>query len=105
MQPDAKVIDQLVRQIVDAVQPLRIVLFGSAVRGSLGPDSDIDVLVVMPEGAHRRKTAQQLYRDVIGLGVPFDVLVATPTDLERHKDNVGLIYRTILLEGQVVYAR
>ena len=105
MQPDAKVIEQLVRQIVDAVQPLRIVLFGSAVRGSLGPDSDIDVLVVMPEGAHRRKTAQQLYRDVIGLGVPFDVLVATPTDLERHKDNVGLIYRTILLEGQVVYAR
>ena len=104
MQPDAKVIDQLIREIVDAVQPLRIVLFGSAARGSLGPDSDIDVLVVMPEGTHRRKTAQQLYRDVIGLGVPFDVLVATPADLERHKDNVGLIYRTILLEGQVVYA-
>ena len=104
MQPDAKVIEQLVRQIVDAVQPLRIVLFGSAAQGSPGPDSDIDVLVVMPEGTHRRKTAQQLYRDVIGLGVPFDVLVATPADLERHKDNVGLIYRTILLEGQVVYA-
>lgn len=104
MQPDAKVIDQLIREIVNAVQPLRIVLFGSAARGSLGPDSDINVLVVMPEGTHRRKTAQQLYRDVTGLGVPFDVLVATPADLERHKDNIGLIYRTILREGRVVYA-
>ena len=36
--------------------------------------------------------------------IPFDVLVATPQDLEMHKDNVGLIYRTILQEGVEVYA-
>ena len=58
----------------------------------------------MPEGVHCRRTAQLLYRQIRGLGVPFDVLVTTPTTLERHKDNIGLIYRTILNEGKEVYA-
>ena len=104
MQSDPEIIEQLVRRIIEIVQPLRIILFGSAARGELGPDSDIDVLVVMPEGVHRRQTAQLLYRQIRGLGVPFDILAATPDDLERHKDNIGLIYRTILQEGIEVYS-
>ena len=103
MQSDPEVIEQLVRRIIELVQPLRIILFGSAARGEMGPDSDIDVLVVMPEGVHRRRTAQLLYRQIRGLGVPFDILVATPDDLERHKDNIGLIYQIILREGREVY--
>ncbi|MEJ2746869.1 MAG: nucleotidyltransferase domain-containing protein [Anaerolineae bacterium] len=79
-------------------------IFGSAVRGDLTPDSDIDVLVVMREGVHRRKTAQLLYQKITGLGVPFDILVATPNDLERHKNNIGLIYQAVLQEGVEVYA-
>jgi uncharacterized protein len=39
-----------------------------------------------------------------GLGVPFDILVATPEDLELHCNNPGLIYQTILREGMEVYA-
>ncbi len=104
MQSDLEVIEQLVQHIIELVQPLRIILFGSAARGEMGADSDIDVLVVMPEGVHRRQTAQLLYRQIRGLGVPFDILVATPNDLERHRDNIGLIYRTILREGREVYA-
>ena len=104
MQSELKVIEQLVRHIVETVQPLRIILFGSAARGEMGPDSDIDVLAVMPEGVHRRHTAQLLYRQIRGLGVPFDILVATPDDLEKHKDNIGLIYQSILREGREVYA-
>lgn len=94
----------LIDRIVELIHPLRILLFGSAARGEVGPDSDVDLLVVMPDGTHRRHTAQRLYRDIRGVQVPFDVIVATPTDLEKHKDNVGLIYRTILREGKEVYA-
>jgi predicted nucleotidyltransferase len=104
MQPNSKAINILVQSIVGAVHPLKIILFGSAARGDMSPDSDIDVLVVMPEGVHRRRTAQFLYRQITGLGVPFDILVATPDDLEKHKDNIGLIYRTVLREGREVYA-
>lgn len=44
-------LDELVKRTVEAVRPLRIILFGSAARGEMGPDSDIDLLVVMPEGS------------------------------------------------------
>jgi len=104
METHSKVVDELVRRIVEEVNPLRIILFGSAVRGEVGPNSDIDLLVVMPQGVHRRRTAQLLYQNITGLGVPFDILVATPEDLEKHKNNIGLIYRTILQEGREIYA-
>ena len=48
MQPDANIIDQLVERIVEVVNPLKIILFGSAARGEMGPDSDVDVLVSCP---------------------------------------------------------
>lgn len=71
----------------------------------MGLESDIDVLVVMPNGTHRRKAAQTLYREVEGVRVPFDAVVATPEDLDRYKDSIGLIYRTVLEEGVVIYAQ
>jgi uncharacterized protein len=104
MDTHSTAIDDLVRRIVEEVHPLRIILFGSAARREAGPDSDIDLLVVMPEGVHRRRTAQLLYQNVTGVGVPFDILVATPDDLRKHKDKIGLIYRTVLKEGREVYA-
>jgi predicted nucleotidyltransferase len=104
MEVHENTIDVLVRRIVEEVHPIRIILFGSAARGKVEEDSDIDLLVVMPEGVHRRRIAQLLYQKIIGLGAPFEILVATPADLQKHKNNIGLIYRTILQEGKEVYA-
>lgn len=104
MQDNSEIIHFLVQRIVEEIHPLRIIIFGSAARNEMEKGSDIDLLVVMPEGTHRRHTAQFLYRNIRGVEVPFDILVASPSDLEKHKDNIGLIYRTILQEGRVVYA-
>jgi predicted nucleotidyltransferase len=104
MLSNPKVIESLVQKIVEAVHPLKIILFGSYARDKSNPESDIDVLVVMPEGVHCRRTAQLLYRQIKGLGVPFDILVTTPIALEKHKDNIGLIYRTVLKQGREIYA-
>ena len=98
-------IDRLVGEVVKRVNPLRIVLFGSAARDEAGEQSDIDLLVVMPDGVHRRRTAQKLYREIKGLRVPFDIVVATVQDLEKHKDNDGLIYKNALKEGIEVYGQ
>ncbi|MCH8113145.1 MAG: nucleotidyltransferase domain-containing protein, partial [Proteobacteria bacterium] len=51
----------------------------------------------------RRHTAQHLYRVVEGVTVPFDVVVATPSDLQKHRDNPGLIYQQALQEGKMLY--
>ncbi|MBI2267295.1 MAG: nucleotidyltransferase domain-containing protein [Armatimonadetes bacterium] len=104
MASHSKRVDELVQRIVNEVHPLRIILFGSAACEEATPNSDIDVLVVMPEGSHRRRTAQLLYEKISGMVVPFDIIVATPGDLKKHENNIGLIYRTILLEGREIYA-
>lgn len=96
-------LDSLVRQIVEAVHPVKIILFGSAARGEMGPDSDFDLLVVMPDGTQRRKTARMLYQTVNGNGAAKDFLVTTESDLIRYANNIGLIYKTILREGELVY--
>jgi hypothetical protein len=58
----------------------------------------------MPDGTHKRQTAQRLYRELRGLPVPIDILVTTQGDLDRQRDNPGLIYGTVLREGRQLYA-
>jgi hypothetical protein len=70
----------------------------------MGQDSDVDLLVVMPEGTHRRRTSQFLHTQLFGIPAAVDIVVATPGDLERHGDHPGLIYQAALHEGREVYA-
>ena len=104
MHPDPNIIDDLVRRIVEVVHPLRIILFGSAARGDMGPDSDIDILVVVPDGTHQRHTVQTIYRHLIGLRATVDVVVATESDLQQYGDNFSLVYYPALREGRAIYA-
>lgn len=104
MQPDPAQLDELVRRIVEAVHPLKIILFGSAARGEMGPDSDVDIMVVMPEGTPQRPTAQFLYTQLRGLPLAVELVVTTPSRLEKYGDSLGLVYRTVLREGRELYA-
>jgi len=105
MEIDFALIRKLSDNIIQLVHPFRIILFGSAARGESNSRSDIDLLVVMPEDTHRRHTAQFLYRKLKGIGIPFDLIIATPSDLEKYKNNHGLIYKTVLEEGKEIYAK
>jgi len=104
MGPTAADIQKIVHAIVEEVHPRRVILFGSAARGEARKSSDIDLLVVVSDGSHRRKTARRLYQAVSGAGVPFDLVIATEGDLARYGDRIGLVYRTALAEGRVLYA-
>lgn len=98
-----EILDELVQRIVQAVQPRRIVLFGSAARGQMGRHSDLDVLVVMPDGVHRRETARRIYRALSGLGVAKDVVVVTESDVRRFADEPSLVICPALKEGRELY--
>lgn len=97
------VLDRLVSKIVETVHPRRILLFGSAARGQMGPHSDVDLLVVMPDGAHRRQTAQRLYRALAGLGVAKDIVVVTESDVRQFADEPSLVVHPALKEGRELY--
>ena len=98
-----EVLAVLVTRIVDAVGPRRIILFGSAARGQMGPHSDLDVLVVVSDGIHRRQAARAIYRALSGLGVAKDVVVVTETDVEQFGEDPSLVIRPALLEGRELY--
>lgn len=94
---------EVVRRIVEVASPDRIILFGSTARGESGPQSDLDLLVVKTGVAHRRRLAQRIYKHLLGVEVPVDVLVVTPEDVEAFKNRVGTMIGPALREGRVVY--
>jgi uncharacterized protein len=93
----------IVQKIVVAVQPKRILLFGSGAKGRMGPDSDVDLLVIMPDGIHRRRMAQDIYRSLTGLGMAKDIVVATESVVRDHGDNPSLVLFPALREGTELY--
>ena len=99
------ILDEIIRRIIETADPLRLILFGSAVRGEIGPNSDLDILVVVPSGVHRRNTARSIYRNLIGVGFATDIVVVTEEDIERYKDNIGLVIKPALEQGRLLYAR
>jgi len=104
VKPDATELNDLVRRILRVVRPLKVVLFGSAARGEMGPDSDLDVLVIVPNGADTRMITRRIYRALIGFGEAADVIVATEDEIARYGGNFSLVYYPALKEGREIYA-
>lgn len=102
--PSKEVLDDAVRRILSVVKPRRIILFGSAARGNMGPHSDLDFLVVMPDGVHRRRTSAEIFKALRGLSLSKDVIVVTEQDVEQFGDNPSLIIRPAFSEGKELYA-
>ena len=97
------VLNEVVRRVVEVARPLRVVLFGSAAKGTMGPDSDLDLLVVVPDGTHRRQTASHIYSRLCGLGYPKDVIVVTEQDVKEYGENPSLIIKPALSGGRELY--
>lgn len=98
------VLDDVIARVVRTAEPDRIVLFGSAAHGDLRPGSDLDLLVIKRGVTHRRHLAQAIYRAMVGVGVPVDVVVVTPEDVAAYKDGVATIIGPALRDGREVYA-
>ncbi len=94
---------EIIRRIIEVAQPDKIILFGSAAREEMGPNSDIDLLVIK-SGANRLELTGQIYRHMHGVGEAVDIVVVTPEDVERYRNSHALVIAPALREGKVVYA-
>lgn len=103
--PNSVLLDDLVRRIRTVLEPKRIVLFGSAARGAMGPDSDLDVLVVADEGVHRIRTSQAIYGSLRGFGHATDIVVVTDEDVRRDFGKSWSVITPALQEGREIYAQ
>jgi predicted nucleotidyltransferase len=98
-------IDRMVKRIVNRFHPDKIILFGSQARGDAGPDSDVDLLVVLPvDGSvvEQRLAIRHVLHDI---PIPLDVVVTDPKDFAWRKDVVGTIEWPATREGKLLYAR
>jgi uncharacterized protein len=100
-----RTIDRMVRRIVKQFHPDRVILFGSHARGNAGPDSDVDLLVVMPVTGSRWEKGVEIGVALHGFGVAKDIVVTTPEAFAWRKEVPGTIERPASLEGKVLYAR
>jgi uncharacterized protein len=96
---------EMVSRIVSRFHPDKIILFGSHARGDAGPDSDVDLLVVMAVEGSRRERSVEIGVVLHDIPLAKDIVVVTPSDIEKRQDIPGTLIRPALQEGKVLYAR
>lgn len=98
------VLAEIVRRLVEAYDPEGVYLFGSTARGDAGPDSDYDLLVVVPDDAPKeRKRSRLAYEVLRGTGVAADVLVCTHSYFEQRRHLKASLPGTVLREGKKLH--
>lgn len=102
MEPDPKTLREIVRRIVETAQPEKIILFGSAAQGTMGPNSDIDLLIVK-DGVDAFDLMGLIYKNLYGVDSAVDAIVVSSADVERYKDSPVLVIKPALQEGRVIY--
>lgn len=102
---DDLVLAEIVRRLVAAYEPERIYLFGSKARGDAGPDSDYDLMVVVPDDAPpARRRSRLAYEALRGTGRAADVLVCTRSSFDSRLHVRASLPAAIVSEGRLLHA-
>jgi len=102
---DDLVLAEIVRRLAEAFHPEQIYLFGSQARADAGPDSDYDLMVIVPDSAPpERRDSRHAHEVLWGLWTAVDVLVWTKNAFESCLHLKASLPSIILDEGRLVYA-
>lgn len=101
---DNPALSEIVRRLVAVYHPERIYLFGSVARGDAGPDSDYDLMVIVPDDAPpERRRSRLAYRALRGTGTAADVLVWAKSSFDRRTRVDASLPATVVREGRLLY--
>jgi len=99
-------IKPLVSKIVDKYHPDKVYLFGSYAWGSPTVDSDVDLFIVKEDvDKSQRKRRRKLRALLFGGGIPFDLFVYTPSEVDERLELGDFFIRNIIEKGKVLYDR
>ena len=101
IQRDVATLKEVVRRIVKVAQPDQVILFGSAARGQLRPNSDFDLLVVKSGVSDTYELTRHLHAHLFDIRMPIDLIVATPEEIQASQYKMlGQIY----VQGRRMYS-
>ena len=100
---DPKLVQEIVRRIVETVHPEKIILFGSLARGHARPESDLDLLVIAQSQEPRYRRSAPLYGILSDIFIPMDILVYSPEEVEEWSGVRQAFVTTAIREGRVLY--
>ncbi len=96
-------LSEVVRRVLKAGSPHKIVLFGSRARGDSRPDSDLDLLILEDSELPRYERSPRYYHALAGVFPAKDILVYTPEEVREWCDVPNAFVTTALREGKVLY--
>jgi len=101
---DSPILAEIVRRLVEVYHPERIYLFGSVARGDAGPDSDFDLMVIVPDDAPGPlRRSGKAYEALWDVGTSGDILVWPRGSFEKLVHLRASLPATILREGRLLY--
>ncbi len=103
---DEELFTEMVRRILEIIDPIKIILFGSYASGKSGEESDVDILVIVEDiETTRRELRLKIRKALRPFLIPKDIVVTTPKDVEEWKDVPQAFITSIIRKGKVIYER
>jgi len=101
--PKNSILDEIIGRIVKVAAPERIILFGTAARGNMHENSDINLLIIKPGTYNPRVIAADIHLCLFGIGQAVDLVIVTPEQVEHYKNSPSMVVYPALREGRVIY--
>ncbi len=95
-------IEQLSASIASEFKPQKIVLFGSHAWGTPTPDSDVDMLVILPFVGKGWQMAAAI-REKVVVTFPLDLIVRTQSQIKERLNNHDTFMCKIIEKGRVLH--
>lgn len=100
----SSLLPEVARRLVAGLKAERVILFGSYAWGNPDADSDIDLLVIVPDSElSPTQRAMRAYRYLRGLPFPIDVLVRTRAEVDRATRVPASLISEVLERGRALY--
>ncbi len=100
---DEQTMQDLVKCLVAAAQPTRVILFGSYARGDATAGSDLDLMVIQPHVSDSYAEMIRLHQAVGDVGVGVGLLVYSEADYRRRSQVPGTVLYWARKEGRPLY--
>lgn len=99
-------ISEIKEKIVKEINPEKVILFGSYAWGQPNDDSDVDLFIIQKSEKKRTDRVRDVRKAISDSGVPVDILVYTPEELEKSiNENQNLFIEDIARNGKVIYEK